>query len=297
MKIISNNYAGNTNIWWIGKVEDADDPLKIGRYRVRIHGAHDKKTSVVPKEFLPWAQCVLPTTEGGVSGIGRSSGIIPGAQVFGMFLDGENKQIPLILGSIHTINQPSKMQKEEASPRSSEQRPEPSSPDAVQNNDLPDTPNAEIDKNLAGSSNAEKIFNYFIGQGWTAAQAAGLVGNFYAESNLNPKAYNPNDKGKASQGLAQWRGDRQQALKNFARENNSDEDSLSLQLAFVQHELNTSEASAGTKLKGAQTPAEAAYIVSRYYERPEYSIINGQYTSPSLNKRINFAEEVYERFK
>ena len=41
--------------------------------------------------------------------------------------------------------------------------------------------------NLTGNTNAEKIWNFLISKGYTKAGAAGVMGNLYAESGLNPK--------------------------------------------------------------------------------------------------------------
>ena len=55
-------------------------------------------------EDLPWATVLVPATEGGISGTGRSpNGIQQGAWVFGIFLDGKHSQNPLILGSLPKI--------------------------------------------------------------------------------------------------------------------------------------------------------------------------------------------------
>ena len=40
---------------------------------------------------------------------------------------------------------------------------------------------------LTGSTNEERIWNFLIGKGLSKAGAAGLMGNLYAESALNPK--------------------------------------------------------------------------------------------------------------
>ena len=42
---------------------------------------------------------------------------------------------------------------------------------------------------------AQAALNYFMSQGYTKNQAAGIVGNLMGESGLNPGAYNPNDPG------------------------------------------------------------------------------------------------------
>ena len=40
---------------------------------------------------------------------------------------------------------------------------------------------------LTGKTNEERIWNYLIGKGLSSAGAAGLMGNLFAESALNPK--------------------------------------------------------------------------------------------------------------
>ena len=53
--------------WWVGEVEDNNDPSKLGRVRVRILGwytGHKSKEDYikeVPTEVLPWANVLLPT--------------------------------------------------------------------------------------------------------------------------------------------------------------------------------------------------------------------------------------------
>ena len=51
-----------------------------------------------------------------------------------------------------------------------------------------------------------QAMDYFIAQGWTQAQAAGIVADLQAESNLRPTAVG--DNGRAA-GIAQWHPDRQ----------------------------------------------------------------------------------------
>ena len=75
-------------------------PEELGRVRCRIYGVHPDNPNDARLEDLPWASVVIPSTEGGTSGFGGSVGIKENAQVFGIFLDGKNSQLPLILGSI-----------------------------------------------------------------------------------------------------------------------------------------------------------------------------------------------------
>jgi hypothetical protein len=90
-------YYGDTTRWFLGTVININDPLEVGRVKVRIYGLHNDN---ILSEDLPWAQVITPITEGGTTGLGGILGVKPDAQVFGIFLDGQNSQLPLILGSM-----------------------------------------------------------------------------------------------------------------------------------------------------------------------------------------------------
>ena len=82
-----------------GVVEDRHDPEKVGRVRVRCLGLHSESKTDLPTEDLPWAQPMLPTTAGGISGLGQSpTFLVHGTWVFGYFRDGDSYQQPVILG-------------------------------------------------------------------------------------------------------------------------------------------------------------------------------------------------------
>lgn len=94
-------YYGDETRWFLGTVVRVDnDPERLGRVKVRIYGVHPDDPTDASIEDLPWASVVLPSTEAGASGYGGTVGLKPSAQVFGIFLDGKNSQLPLILGSI-----------------------------------------------------------------------------------------------------------------------------------------------------------------------------------------------------
>jgi hypothetical protein len=100
--ITSNN---NANFyWWFGVVEDRNDPLRLGRCRVRIIGYHTEDTEVLPPEDLPWALPVMPANSAGTSGVGWSpTGAVTGSWVVGFFADGENGQHPMFFGTVGAI--------------------------------------------------------------------------------------------------------------------------------------------------------------------------------------------------
>ena len=77
-----------------------------------------------------------------------------------------------------------------------------------------------IDEGTFGNlpDNVQTAFNFFKGQGFTDAQAAGIVGNLQVESfpMINPQAYNPEGGGLGAYGIAQFRGPRLKGLLQYA---------------------------------------------------------------------------------
>ena len=94
------DFYGDQVRWFIGEVKSVDDPLELGRLQVRINGIHSDSQLDIPDAKLPWAQPMVPITEGGTRGIGNNLGIKVGALVFGVFMYGENSQLPFIMGSM-----------------------------------------------------------------------------------------------------------------------------------------------------------------------------------------------------
>lgn len=93
-------FYGDNNRWFLGNVVSINDPQQLGRIRVRIHGIHSNNKQDIPDDKLPWAQTVVSITEGGTKGLGNNLGIQVDAMVFGIFLDGKDSQLPLVLGSL-----------------------------------------------------------------------------------------------------------------------------------------------------------------------------------------------------
>lgn len=88
--------------WFMGVVEDHNDPEQIGRVRVRCLGIHTEDKEALPIEDLPWAMVMMPTTSASISQIGQSpSGILKGSWVMGFFRDGQACQEPVIMGTFH----------------------------------------------------------------------------------------------------------------------------------------------------------------------------------------------------
>ena len=106
---LKTNFLGKDGFrWWIGQVapEEAqgDQINQIGqtwgcRMKVRIYGYHPADATELKDEDLPYAQVLLSSQGGsGKANRARSIRISPGDTVMGFFLDGDDAQLPVILG-------------------------------------------------------------------------------------------------------------------------------------------------------------------------------------------------------
>jgi hypothetical protein len=103
--LINPNFAGRDGFkWFIGQVvaSDSGKDNKLGcRAKVRILGHHPGDDQI-KDDNLPWAHVIMPLGLGSGSGY---SGINPnfrgGEVVLGFFLDGDDAQQPVIIGSLY----------------------------------------------------------------------------------------------------------------------------------------------------------------------------------------------------
>ena len=86
--------------WWTGIIEDRADPQMLGRCRVRIIGYHTEDKTELPTIDLPWAIPAMPLTSASISGIGETPSFVEGTSVLGFFSDGDEGQIPVIMGTL-----------------------------------------------------------------------------------------------------------------------------------------------------------------------------------------------------
>ena len=111
---------------------------------------------------------------------------------------------------------------------------------------------------------AQQLQKYFTDHGVSAAEAAGLAANVLSESSGKIDA--TGDSGKAY-GLLQWHADRQANFKKFAG-HDIRQSTMEEQMAFILHELGTTEGSAGKALSGATSAREAGELASKLLVRP-----------------------------
>jgi hypothetical protein len=99
----TKTFGENGFRWFVGIVEDRDDPEKLGRVKIRIFDTHDDKTRV-PKDDLPWAFILVSPLSSSSNNVGLSPvGLQVGSTVLGFYADGNECQIPIVMGSMHGV--------------------------------------------------------------------------------------------------------------------------------------------------------------------------------------------------
>ena len=95
----SVNFVGKDGFfWWVGEVEDNEDPMELGRVRVRVLGYYTnvrgKNDSRFPTDNLPWATVLQHTCQLSREMMVRVKVLVNcnGAIVMGFFMDGESAQ-------------------------------------------------------------------------------------------------------------------------------------------------------------------------------------------------------------
>ena len=255
----SAEFYGDATRWFVGTVVDGSPPPGFeGSVQIRIHGIHSNDTNDIPQADLPWAMAVVPSTEPGVSGLGGACRLLPGAQVFGIFMDGHHSQTPLIIGSIAKTEYPTTVQAigrdDVATNRFAyairQQQSEAVSPTPVTDN-----------TNFNGNDLGEISTMFFIDNGYTVEQAAGISGTIFAVSQ-----FNPTQTAMGGYGLMGWiqGSTRHNELKQFARSINvyGSWDNMDMQLLFILRELRTTQTAAQGRVLRSKVPYMADETLS-----------------------------------
>lgn len=100
---LKNPAANGEDTFFIGIVEDIDDPLELGRVRVRIVNQNDNDTPTA-KEDLQWCTVGMPLTSASINGVGTSPTWIEiGSYVMGTYLDKKTKRQPFLQFTFNKI--------------------------------------------------------------------------------------------------------------------------------------------------------------------------------------------------
>lgn len=249
LRPIQQEFYGDDYRWFFATVINAVPPAGLeGRVKIRINGVHNPSTGEIPERDLPWAQVLIPTTEGGISGIGRIPQLVAGSFVFGVFVDGKSSQIPLVLGSLPRVEQPTSVQTAQSEM-------------TFKDDDLPD---AKLDLRRLQS------MKFFIDNNYSPIHAAAITGGLIGASSL--VTYFANDAASATVGIAGWErisssGSRYNRLLRFAASQKPSRDwkLFSVQLQYVLYELNGRFNQANSKLLVTTDIKEASKVFNREY--------------------------------
>lgn len=168
---------------------------------------------------------------------------------------------------------------------------------------------------LTGSTNEQKIWNYLKSKLGNDYGVAGLMGNLYAESGLNPKnlqnsfekklgytdatytqavdngTYSNFVKDSAGYGLAQWTyWSRKQNLLNYIQSKKLSIGDLEGQLDFLYQELSTGYSTVLTTLKNATSVLTASNIVLFQFEKP------ADQSTTVQTKRASYGQTYYDKY-
>jgi hypothetical protein len=119
---------------------------------------------------------------------------------------------------------------------------------------------------FSGTSGQAQAMNYFMSQGLTKDQAAGIVGNLMQESGagIDPKAKNAT----GHRGIAQWDKNRWGNFEKWAKQKDLDVNTREAQLQWIMEEMRTGAGGLSLKtLKGAKTSRESATMFLEKFER------------------------------
>ena len=129
--LFNSGFLGSNFSWWVGQIADDSvwrDNINCGkypdknsipgwgrRYKVRIIGLHDQGQETIPDDQLPWANVMYPITAGGGQTAAKgTANLRQGNMVFGFFLDGQDQQVPVIMGVLGNNSQTVLKQKTDA---------------------------------------------------------------------------------------------------------------------------------------------------------------------------------------
>ena len=88
-------------IWFVGVVENRNDPAELGRVQVRCLGYHTEDLTLIHTAELPWAHVIHPVNDPSMQGLGNTpSFLVEGSWVVGFFRDARDKQQPIIMGTL-----------------------------------------------------------------------------------------------------------------------------------------------------------------------------------------------------
>lgn len=182
--------------------------------------------------------------------------------------------------------------------------------------DSPYTNCGATDASLQGNENLQKIFNFFVQNGFSKEQAAGIVGNIANESTGDPERWQQDEKDHQDPpepdntgigwGIVQFTPARK--MLTYASSMNVKAYDLSAQLQFLLAQLNgtypaSDEKGAGDQIKSTTTVADAtaAFMGTKNISSGQYAGLYIGYERPAdeakdLAARVASAENAFRSY-
>ena len=154
--------------------------------------------------------------------------------------------------------------------------------------------------NLTGDGTPEKIWNFLRSQGFTEQSTAGIMGNFYAESEYDPSKL---QTGGPAAGLAQWesyteRSGRWLNMSNYAKSKDKEWTDLQSQLEWVIKELEGADPTTSSILKSKYGGLEGLKKMTNIKSAVEAFEKSFERAGiPRWEVRYQAADEAYVTFK
>lgn len=117
-------------------------------------------------------------------------------------------------------------------------------------------------------TNENIVWDYLLDAGYSKVQAAGIIGNMWQESGVNPSRHESNGIGF---GLVQWSFGRRQQLESYASSKGKSASDIYVQLEFLVKELREGKQLSGTYAEQFANPYSVDQATEAFcwgFERP-----------------------------
>ena len=157
------------------------------------------------------------------------------------------------------------------------------------------------------------VWDFFTKMGYSKAATAGIMGNLYGESGMNPASIQSNGAGPAA-GIAQWenyntKSGRWLAMSNYANSKGKDWTDLQSQLEYIDSELNsldpyfTKDISLGNGGGTHSNVGSQPTTVAEWKKSDNWDMATRQFEAgferagkPHIEKRLSAAQTYYNQF-
>ena len=123
-------------------------------------------------------------------------------------------------------------------------------------------------------TNENIVWDYLLDAGYSKVQAAGIIGNMWQESGVNPSRHESNGIGF---GLVQWSFGRRQQLEAYAASKGKSASDIYVQLEFLVKELKEGKQFYGTYAEQFANPYSVDQATEAFcwgFERPHKNYAN-----------------------